>query len=457
MKNLGRKYNTIYDVDIDIEIKNYVDNLKKLQIKSVEDLYHLPLSNTIINFYHAKDSFLEGNEDDKIRNIGNFLNDFSRLYDAGLRIDRASSASDSSQKHSTAFGGRVDESQTEIPKERLQNLGTDNDEDYLDDLKEVTDELKKLFDAVLNYYIIPMESQYIPFDDNFAFDATESTFRVIKAIAGHKSTSDKDDAFFRLMRMSKTARTTLVNGSHIEKFTILLKELTKPSNFKNIEELKRSIITNGIKPTVLILKITKKNIILDDVHEEFGSFFYQILLDNERYDDYLEIETRNNNPEGKFPNKNSKHTPKELYEKREKGRKNYPFASIVKHIKRNRFTYETQLGKLKGENRASTIISEFTNALDDMNIIKSQPELNILSVHDTIRKMMNKPVYYNTSKLDNFEHINTAIDIMKNNYNVDVTANEIFLIVNEVNALGEISIKHGVPKESVYFLKANFR
>ena len=81
----------------------------------------------------------------------------------------------------------------------------------------------------------------------------------------------------------------------------------------------------------------------------------------------------------------------------------------------------------------------------------------MLEAHDNIRKMVGKPVYYNTSSLSNFNHVNAAINIMKSDYNVDVSAYEINSIVNEVDSFGEIGIKHGVPKESVYFLKANFR
>ena len=39
----------------------------------------------------------------------------------------------------------------------------------------------------------------------------------------------------------------------------------------------------------------------------------------------------------------------------------------------------------------------------------------------------------------------------------ELTAYELDSIVKEVNSMEELSIKHGVPKESVYFLKANFR
>ena len=83
--------------------------------------------------------------------------------------------------------------------------------------------------------------------------------------------------------------------------------------------------------------------------------------------------------------------------------------------------------------------------------------MKILDAHDTIRKMMNKPVYYNTSKLDNYTHVNRAIEILKENYHIDVSANEIEQIVNKIDSMENISKTHGIPVESVYYLKANFR
>ena len=70
---------------------------------------------------------------------------------------------------------------------------------------------------------------------------------------------------------------------------------------------------------------------------------------------------------------------------------------------------------------------------------------------------MNKPVYYNTSKVDNFDHVNYAIEVAKEDYKVDLTAMEIESIVKEFNSMEEIASKYGITQETVYFLKANFR
>ena len=167
------------------------------------------------------------------------------------------------------------------------------------------------------------------------------------------------------------------------------------------------------------------------------------------YKAFAEKDTRN--PEGKFPNSKGK-TPEE-WSKKYNQNKIYPLNYIIKEIYNNRGSLE-QADKKGG--RSSTIY-EFVDIVESLRNKKEDVVAKMLEAHDNIRKMVGKPVYYNTSSLSNFNHVNAAINIMKSDYNVDVSAYEINSIVNEVDSFGEIGIKHGVPKESVYFLKANFR
>ena len=102
-------------------------------------------------------------------------------------------------------------------------------------------------------------------------------------------------------------------------------------------------------------------------------------------------------------------------------------------------------------------LQRFNEMREAFNIVKSETEVDILNAHDSIRKMIGKPIYYNTSKLDNFSHMSIAIATMQKNYNVDVNAVEVENIVNEFGSLEQVGEKYGVPSESVYFLKANFR
>jgi len=90
-------------------------------------------------------------------------------------------------------------------------------------------------------------------------------------------------------------------------------------------------------------------------------------------------------------------------------------------------------------------------------LIKSDIEINLLESHDSIRKMLNKPVYYGISKLDNFYHVNSAIDNIHQIHKIELTANDIESIVTELDAMSSIAKKHGISEETVYYLKGNFR
>jgi hypothetical protein len=129
---------------------------------------------------------------------------------------------------------------------------------------------------------------------------------------------------------------------------------------------------------------------------------------------------------------------------------------VINHILRREDSYRA----LDDEESVTTFgkaIDRLKAARESMQIIKSDLELDLLQTHDSIRKMLGKPVYYNTSKLDNFEHVNTAMSMLKKEYNLDVSAVEVENIVNDFGAMEDVATKHGVSPESVYFLKGNFR
>jgi len=209
-------------------------------------------------------------------------------------------------------------------------------------------------------------------------------------------------------------------------------------------------LRKGIKTVNFVLMNKRNSLLSQETNIEFGSYLHKVL------------EANNISwPEGeKFPNAKGK-TPKEWNEMYDEG-KVYPFEAIESHIKRNVGGYSgSKRTMIRGSDRrakgSNTIVQRFIIAVDDMKIIRSDLDSKLLDAHDNIRKMLGKPVYYNTGKIDNFEHIHSAMLIMKNKYNVDITAYEIEKIVTETNSMDELSKKHGVPKEGVYFLKANFR
>jgi len=472
LRNRGRQIGTVVSEELGLAIDNsfddYIDDLQELVPSKKKD-FILPLSDKLLNG-HKKEggyTFEEGNItskdfENKGKKIGDFLGLIAKLYGGdGMSSPSFAGFDSRTDKRNDPRTGKAGKDKVLFSERLSLNIGSDNGTDYVKDLKSVNDELKKLLTAILDYFILPASSRYMPFDEPSIFVGQDSFIKTLRVLGG---VNKDDSAFSRLMYMARGVRggKNLVNATQLQDFTELIKELSKPKMSMNIKQLQNLIIDKGIEPTLDVLRSVKMGTVQNDVHEEFGSYFYRILKRNNKYNTYKRQEKETfGNPNGNFPEPDSSANPAEHHKNYEnKNRKNYAFEAIVKHVIDNRETYlEGQEGKTKGRSKIKnqTIYTEFYNAVQDLDIIKSETELKILDAHDSIRKMMGRPVYFNTSKLDNFEHANEAIDIMKKSFNIDITAHEISQIVNEVNSFEEISIKHGVPKEGVYFLKGTFR
>ena len=94
---------------------------------------------------------------------------------------------------------------------------------------------------------------------------------------------------------------------------------------------------------------------------------------------------------------------------------------------------------------------------DKLDIIKSEMEVKYLHAHDTIRKMMKKPLYYGISSVNDFDDMQETISIMKSKFNTDLTAMEVEGIVSEIDSMQNLSSKYGISTEGVYYLKAIHR
>ena len=71
--------------------------------------------------------------------------------------------------------------------------------------------------------------------------------------------------------------------------------------------------------------------------------------------------------------------------------------------------------------------------------------------------MIGKPIYYNTCQLDSFTHINDTIDLMKEEYKVELTGSDISGIVHEFDSMEIIAKRYGVNTNVVYHVKAMYR
>lgn len=307
-------------------------------------------------------------------------------------------------------------------------FGTSRKKTFTSELGDLKDDFDKMLDAIFEYYVKPINSRYKPFDDAIAFGDSGELGSAIDLFKTLTQDNKGANAFFMLLWAESIGQGGLIIPSQLDKMTRALKELSNPSKFKDMNKLDNALVDLR-KAAMEIMAVGGKSF-KDAIDVEIGYWYHNFLQ-------------RNNKSDRTFGGK----SVAELAEDWSK-EEIYPIGSNRVLLERSSSIYE-KAGMEKE-------VAEFRSALDDMNIVKSD-EIPVLEVHDTIRKMMDKPIYYNTSKLDNFNHISTAMDIMEKEYNVEVSAGEIENIVTDMDSMENLSKRYGVPKESVYFLKATFR
>ena len=85
------------------------------------------------------------------------------------------------------------------------------------------------------------------------------------------------------------------------------------------------------------------------------------------------------------------------------------------------------------------------------------PQEQLLNAYDSIRKMMNRPTYYGVCETESFDNVNDTIDIIKSKYHIELTANDVTKIVQEIDSLESLAKKHGTNADVIYHVKAMYR
>ena len=289
--------------------------------------------------------------------------------------------------------------------------------------KSLGDLYETLLSAITEYFIEPSTSTNRPLSRKFEWMETK-TLRVLS------KDRMRGNAFVTVLGLKKTSG-TILRKSVLTDIIALLKKIAKPTNRENVDDFMRDIENVGSR----VDKVFKRND-SEAVSIEFGNLAYRVLDRNGL------------NTNRRFGIGTAKKPLEEWADMYDTSRI-YPFAALYQHLVMSQGNYtEADMGDE---------VREIINLEKKMDIVKSETESNLLHAHDAIRKMMKKPVYYGLSKVDDYDDMQSTIDIMKSKFNTDVTALEIESIVSELDSMTSLSKKYGISTEGVYFLKAIHR
>lgn len=300
--------------------------------------------------------------------------------------------------------------------------------------------LNELVQQIRDYIILPLEGVNYPFAGGFDLsEELDSDARKLYATITSGAFKD-EDAYFAIIDR-ELRDTAFLDISVMERLAKLLTEATEPKAIKSAEKARN---LTSLLEFIVDEVYDGSQAIEEQGKQELGAYYHAVLDKNE-------IST-----EGK------KIFNEDVDEYKEGADVMGPVKSLLRHIILREDSYKekdetfAQAGK-KNDTTFQEEIKIIKEGLASMKIVKSDTEQAILSAHDSIRKMIGKPVFYNTSKVDNYNHVNTAMSVLKSDYNLDITAIELENIVNDFGSMEDIAVKYGVSPESVYYLKANFR
>ena len=449
------------DLDYDEKITDWIESLSKAATQGdTRQVYYLPLSAPLEEIILGKGRESKGKALFRIieavsprrletnkKNISQFLELIASFVEKGDRRSGPSSSvrTKTSQQAITTDPMGID---SIFP-------ARSNDESYLNDIQTVRREFDDLLDAVIDYYVIPIEGMYMPFDDDSSFISEQTSGGVFGAL----TKGMVDDGLFAVMAKEKEDG-TFVDREDIIDFADVLKTMSEPSFGENAKNFK--LMLTELQKDVMsrVYGQSPKSTLGEKMKEELGSYFFHMAKRN-NVDDYENILLWN--------------TPARVWKDRHKENPRKaaaPFISFVNHVRRNaggsgkgsksgtgsdKSRYLREKGRGSDDSELREALQVFNEIRERFNITKSIEEMRILAAHDGIRKMLGKPVYYGTSNLDDFGHIAKAQDTLVKSYNVDISAVEIENIVNEFDSMESLAKKYGVPSDSVYYLKANFR
>ena len=468
MKKLeNRLKRTAIRLDLDNrDIREMKQYIKDIDMKSVisEGDFFLPYQEDVIETIYDSKQLEDKKADD--RKIETSLNNLSQFISAGSEAEQPTGAGESEgqripadpktgKKFETiqegrgmalpskgAFRSKLPKLATvsvDIEREKKDAEGNtvfveDKDGNKTDkpQIETITVNLEKALDRLLKaveaYYIEPATSDSKPKATRFEWQNTQ-----VLSVLGRKRMNK--NAFITMMSLERgNVSGLLLDEVDLRLIVNLLKRLSRP--------VSKQTVTRFIDTTEDAARAVDDAFEGNDANAvsiEFGNMAYNILTKNGINTDDIEF--------GVGSKKNLKEWS-DMYDTN----KVYPFQALYYHVTGRQEKYTKLGGNFVG------IISDIKRLEDKLDVIrKTELERNFLNAHDSIRKMMRKPVYYAISSVDDYEDMEHTLKSMKSKFNIDLTAMEVEGIVKELDSMENLSRKYGISTEGVYYLKAIHR
>ena len=397
------------------------------------EFYHVPLSPEMVHL-----EFKTKIDDSIIKKHQDFLKAIHRML-----IDPNESTKFRAPQYQT--GPRIKERSSAIPSETFpEPYGVTGMEGTIAQLREMDEQtkmpklFKKLIKAIEDYYLDPSRSQFYPFEkgksgDMFA-DMEISDLR--NTLEANWKTKGKKGAWKGTAVMARAwadAGTDMITYSELTNITLYLKAQKRydGNNFPLLYD-------KAIDAYYALESVTDKQ--LTNLNKIW--FAYHL--------DLLARKNGNNIKGRKFMGE----FILELKDQYKKELDDYPMKEIQTILEsksgfRSKGPHDRPIDKKK--------IRAVNDFLKWTKVTKSDVEIDILLAHDTIRKMLGKPIYYALGSIDDFDDVNNTIDVIKKANNVELMPVEIENIVNEFDSHQSLSKKYGLSEEVIYRVKAMYR
>ena len=381
---------------------------------------------------------------DNDSDISKYLQSINDFIDWGRQIDRTRSPTLVNPQQAIVGGSPILNTFNVAPgvMGRSRNLV----EEATEDLTEWAESFQELLEAVVNYYIKPNRSRLLPFDED-APRWSKSNYASFMSLKSNDMIGDLVDSMRLIMQLKFEYAYDTLDDEPIEDLVSALelhsgKDLDE--DLADVVDIYEDIWQTLVEIYASVGDVRKEaNIELGaSLHENLSRNQIQkkVIFNGKPTSHWAELF------EDAYPKKNDDR------EKKERGVAIFPLEGIIYLAQSIEFASVDADSK-----ETDNLFRRFMAALRELPIAKSEVELKILETHDIIRKMENKPVYFNTRKVDNFNHVNDTLGIIEKRYNVNLTPFEIEGIVDETDSHKNISKAFGVPTEVVYYVKGSFR